>query len=93
MKHEHPQVPPADEGRLEPGVRPHAQSHARLLADVLRAEAAGQDLQEGSNGVHVCAMRQDRTLYELGYVSEALVYQNPEAARAAIERIKFARRD
>jgi hypothetical protein len=62
-------------------------------ADVLRAEVAGLDLQEGPHGVHVWAMRQDRTLYELGSVSEALVYQNPDAARAVIERIKFARRD
>ena len=84
-----PQQAPAVGAPLDRGVRPHA----RLLADVLRAEAAGQDLQEGPHGVHVCAMRQDRTLYELGSVSEALVYQNPQAARAMIERIKFARRD
>jgi hypothetical protein len=76
-------------GQVERGVG----SHARLLADVLRAETAGEDLQEGPHGVHVCAMRQDRTLYELGSVSEALVYQDPQTARAAIERIKFARRD
>jgi hypothetical protein len=68
-------------------------AHARLLADVLRAETAGQDLQEGPHGVHVCAMKQDGTLYELGSASESLVYQQPDAARAAIERIKFARRD
>lgn len=60
------------------------------LSDVLRAEGVGQDLQEGPHGVHVYAMRQDRTLYELGSVSAELVYQNPRAARAAIERIKFA---
>lgn len=83
------QKQPAVIGPVEQGVRPHA----RLLADVLRAETAGQDLQEGPHGIHVCAMRQDRTLYELGSVSDALVYQNPQAARAAIERIKFARRD
>lgn len=82
-------APTAGHGPVERGVM----QHARLLADVLRAEAAGQDLQEGPHGVHVCAMRQDRTLYELGSVSEALVYQNPQKARAAIERIKFARRD
>lgn len=64
-----------------------------MLADVLRAEAAGADLQEGPHGVHVCAMRQDRTLYEIGSVIAELVYQDPQAARAAIERIKFARRD
>ncbi len=84
----------ADAGRgVERGVRPHAQSHARLLADVLRAETAGEDLQEGPRGVHVFAMSQDRTLYELGSVSQALVHQDPQAARAMIERIKFARRD
>lgn len=81
------------ESALQRGVRPHIPRYSRLLADVLRAEAAGQDLQEGPHGVHVCAMRQDRTLYELGSVSEALVYQDPQAARAAIDRIKFARRD
>jgi hypothetical protein len=73
-------------GPVEREVTPHA----RPLADVLRAEAAGQDLHEGPHGVHVCAMRQDRTLYELGSVSEALMHQDPQAARAAIERIKFA---
>ena len=83
------QTLPAVEGPLERQVR----RHSRMLADILRAEAAGQDLQEGPYGVHVCAMRQDRTLYELGSVSESLVYQNPDAARAAIERIKFAHRD
>ena len=81
--------PQAVGARVDRGVRPHA----RLLADVMRAEAASQDLQEGPHGVHVCAMRQDRTLYELGSVSEALVYQDPQAARAAIERIKFVCRD
>ena len=59
----------------------------------MRAETAGQDLQEGPHGIHVCAMRQDRTLYELGSVSEALVYQDPQGSSAAIERIKFARHD
>ena len=58
-------------------------------ADVLRAEVAGQDLQEGPYGLHVCAMRRDERLYELGHVSETLVYQNPQAAHAAISRIKF----
>lgn len=79
---------PAVGGPVQRSVR----SHSRLLADVLRAETAGQDLHSGPHGVHVCAMRQDGTLYELGSVSAALVYQKPEAARAAIERIKFARR-
>lgn len=38
--------------------------HEELLADVLRAEAAGEDLQEGPFGIHVCAMRKDGKLYE-----------------------------
>ena len=64
-------------------------STARFFTDVLRAEAAGQDLQEGPCGLHVCAMRRDGRLYELGHVSETLIYQNPQAAHAAISRIKF----
>lgn len=74
---------------FERDVRPHA----RLLADVMRAEAAGQDLHDGEHRIHVCAMRQDRALYEIGQVSADLVFQRPEAALAAIKRIKFARRD
>lgn len=66
--------------------------HTPNLADVLRAEAFGEDLQEGPYGIHICAKRPDGSLSELGYVSEALVYQNPQAARALIERIKFAPR-
>ncbi len=66
--------------------------HSRYLADVLRAEVAGQDLQESDATIVVCAMRQDRSLYELGRVSASAAYQDPEGARAAIERIKFARR-
>ena len=67
--------------------------YARHLAAVLRAEAAGQDLLEGPNGMHVYAKAQDGRLYELGWVSDALIYQDPEGARKALERIKFARRD
>jgi len=59
------------------------------FTDVLRAEAAGLDLQEGQYGVHVYAMRQDGTLYELGSVSESMVYQDPQGARTMISRIKF----
>lgn len=67
-------------------------SQSRRLADVMRAECAGEDLHDGGHFIQVCAMRQDRTLYELGRVSSALVYQSPDAARAAISRIKFGRR-
>jgi len=63
----------------------------KRFADVLRAEVAGVDLQEGPYGVHVFAMRQDRSVYELGSVSESMVYQNPAAAHAAISLIKFWR--
>lgn len=61
----------------------------RLLTDVLRAEAAGQDLQEGRYGVHVYAMREDGTLYELGSVCTYLVLNEPEVTRSVIKRIKF----
>lgn len=66
--------------------------HTPNLADVLRADACGKDLQEGPYGIHICAKRPDGSLYELGSVSETLVYQNPQAARTLIERIKFAPR-
>ena len=59
------------------------------LADVLRAESAGQDLQEGDDGIHVCAMLEDGTLYEIGMVSDTMIYQDPRAAWKAISRIKF----
>lgn len=65
---------------------------SQLLSDILRAEVAGEDLQEGPHGILVCAMRQDGTLYEIGRVSMALVMQSPEGAHAAIEHIKFSRR-
>ena len=62
-----------------------------LLTDVLRAEAAGEDLQETDDSIVVCAMRADGTLYELGSVSAIAAMQDPNGARAAISRIKFAR--
>lgn len=64
-----------------------------LLTDVLRAEAANQDLQEDDQGnIVVCAMREDGTLCELGTVTMAMVFQDADAARYAISRIKFAAR-
>ena len=63
----------------------------RQLADVLRAETAGQDLREGPHGIHVYAMQQDGKVYELGSVSAGLVLEDPDGARAAISRIKFGR--
>lgn len=65
--------------------------HSQTLADVMRAETAGQDLRDGPHGIHVYAMRQDQSLYELGSVSAETVYQDPNAARELIQRIKFAR--
>jgi hypothetical protein len=64
----------------------------KLLGDVLRAEAAGLDLQDGQYGMHVYAMRENGTLYELGSVCTALVLNEPEVTRAIIERIKFGGR-
>ena len=58
-------------------------------ADILRAEVAGEDLQEGPGCIHVCAMRIDGTLYKLGHVSADLCYQDRAAADFAISRIKF----
>ena len=61
------------------------------LTDVLRAEAADEDLQEGPHGIHVCAMTEDGDLYELGSVSRSLVVKNPGEAWRAINRIKLSR--
>lgn len=55
-----------------------------VLTDVLRAEAAGEDLQETDDNIVVCAMRADGTLYELGSVSAIAAMQDPNGARAAI---------
>jgi glucose dehydrogenase len=64
-----------------------------LLADTLRAEHNGVDLQQDDQlNLIVCAQQKDGTLYELGRVSGAMVYQNPEAAHMAIGRIKFRAR-
>lgn len=60
-------------------------------ADALRAEVMDEDLRDGDGYLQVCAMRQDGSLYEIGRISWAMVYQNPEAAKEAISRIKFAR--
>ena len=60
------------------------------LANILRAEHNGNDLQQDNNeNIVVCAEKEDGTLYRLGCVSQALVYQDPYMARAAISRIKF----
>ncbi len=61
------------------------------LEDVLRAEFSGQDLQENSIGIDVCAMDKDTTVYTIGHVSMEFIYQYPQQAKEAIERIKFAR--
>lgn len=62
------------------------------LANILRAEHNGNDLQQDNNeNIVVCAEKEDGTLYRLGHVSQALVYQAPDMARAAISRIKFRR--
>ena len=63
-----------------------------VLADILRAESSGQDLQESDSGqgIHVCAMLKDGTLYDVGAISMALTYQDPRAAMMAVERIKFS---
>lgn len=63
--------------------------YSEQLADVMRAEIAGVDLQEGPNGVHVIALDSEGEAYELGFVSFELVYQDRQAALNMIERIKF----
>ena len=66
--------------------------YATQLADVLRAEQAGVDLEDMGHEIRVNAMRKDGTLYTLGTVSGALCFQSPDGARLAISNIKFARR-
>lgn len=62
------------------------------LVDAMRAEHAGVDLDDMGHEIRVNAMREDGTLYTLGYVSAALCYQNPVGASLAVSHIKFARR-
>ena len=60
-------------------------------ADILRAEVNGRSLDEDDQGnLCVLAEREDGTFYSIGHVTMSLVYQDPSAARAAIERIKFS---
>ena len=68
-------------------------SRTRLLADVLRAEVAGLDIQEDveHRRILICAMSKDGALYELGEVSIAAALQDPDFFRYAVNKIKFAR--
>ena len=68
-------------------------SRTRLLADVLRAEVAGLDIQEDveRRRILICAMSNDGALYELGEVSIAAALQDPDFFRYAVNKIKFAR--
>lgn len=59
------------------------------LTDALRAEAAGQDLLEKNGTIQVRGMREDGSLYELGWVAISAAYQDKQGASTAIERIKF----
>lgn len=62
----------------------------KSLTDVLRAEACGQDLYQDTEGnVQIRAMRKDGSLYRIGHVTTAFLAQCPEAARHAIDMIKF----
>jgi len=63
----------------------------KRLDMVLRAEGSGRSLHIDPQGnLHVLGEKEDGKLYSMGFVSEDLRMQNPEAARKAIERIKFA---
>lgn len=66
-------------------------AEAQRFADVMRAEMRRHDLQdsEDGSGIDVLAERADGTLYRIGWVNQALVFQDPECALMAIERIKF----
>ena len=69
---------------------------ARRLADTLRAEANGNDLQGSNQGDHligICAETEDGYFYEIGTVSAALFAQNPEHARKAIGMVKFSQQN
>ena len=59
------------------------------IADVLRAEAFGVDLQDRGHEVEVTAMRENGTICTLGYVSAGAIYQDPAGARRAISKLKF----
>ena len=60
------------------------------LADVMRAESWGLDVEHTSEGIKVFAMRNGGGLYEIGSVSAAAAAQDPEGTTKAIERIKYA---
>lgn len=63
------------------------------LVNVLRAEENGFDLvadpQSPIAGVSICAQNDDDEVYEIGWVSDQLLRQDPRAAAMAISRIKF----
>ena len=65
---------------------------ARRLADTLRAEANGNDLQGSNQGDHlirICAETEEGDFYEIGTVTAELFAQNPSHARKAIGMVKF----
>jgi len=66
-------------------------AYRERLADVIRAEVAGVDLEDMGHEVRINAMREDGTMYAVGYVSAALCYQNPVGAALAVSRLKFGR--
>lgn len=58
--------------------------------DAIRAENNGTSLVEDNQGnLVVLAERKDGSRYKLGHISQFLVLQDPEHARAAIDRIRF----
>lgn len=62
------------------------------LQDILRAECNDQDLHQSGGRIYVTAQRADGQLYELGSICELMVISDPDGARQALERIKWARR-
>ena len=68
-------------------------SRTRLLADVLRAEVARLDIQKDVKWrcILIFAMKEDKTLYELGSVGIAAAIKDPEFFRYAVNNIKFGR--
>lgn len=62
-------------------------------AERLRAALRGDGIidEDDQMRVHVIGIRDDGVEVSLGHVSAALLYQDPEGARAAMERIRWAK--
>ena len=66
-------------------------AESRRLADVLRAEVDGEDLEESEcgNRIEVLAKKDDGTFYSIGSIDASTFLTNTETGWATINAIKF----